>query len=221
MRLFDCYDMRSRMLVRFHPDIVTLYVRVPRRHEQDSLESFECHAAGCVTCYHLLSPSSTAVPLCNEGHSKATTLRQLLYAEHGRIYAKPRERVHPKVIVEAHPLFCIARRVLCATERTRRLSPNIEALQSCIQLTAKACVKLRQTLQCQCSGCGRTRRSRRSQRALASPASAAGVHCRCRKCGRTCRNRRLGRVLACAAGAAEGLQHYCTFAHILYNSKPY
>ena len=145
--------MRSRMLVRSHPDIVKLYVRAPRRHEQDSLESFACHAAGCVTCYRSLSPSSTAVPLCNEGHSKATTLRQLLYAEHGRIYAKPRERVHPKVIVEVHPVFCIARRVLCAAEPTRRLSPNIEALRSCVQLPAKACVKRRQISQCQCSGC--------------------------------------------------------------------
>jgi len=141
--------------IRFHPDIVTLCIRPPRRHEQETLESFECHASGCVTCYQLMSPPSAAVSFCTEGRSKATSLRHLLYAEQGRIYAFSRGYTNHRTIVEIHPVFRFARNMLYAMDRSR---PRHEYLwhRPGPKVPAKACLRPISTpsaSRCPCSDC--------------------------------------------------------------------
>lgn len=147
--------MHPLQRVRFNTDIVTLIIRPPRRHEQDTLESFECHASACVTCYQLMSPPSAAVFFCAEGRCKATSLRHLLYAERGRIYAFPREHIRHRVIVEIHPVFRIARNMLCAMDRSRPYHEHLWNLPG-PKVPARACLRPISKLsasRCLCSIC--------------------------------------------------------------------
>lgn len=104
--------------VRFHPDVVTVYIRGPSTAEDAALQRFHAHAKKCVYCKSALRASRfNGDLLCAEGSPQADNILRLMRWHRGRCY--PTEESNVPCVIEVDHEFNLSLRLLQAVANLR------------------------------------------------------------------------------------------------------
>lgn len=109
--------------VRFHPDVVTVYIRAPSTAEDNALQRFHAHARECVCCKSALNASRfNGDLLCTEGSQQADNVLRLLRWHRGRCCPIEESNVH--CVVEVGHDLKLSLRLLRAVAHLRSIHPT-------------------------------------------------------------------------------------------------